>query len=307
MGPRAPRTGFVSQRRVRKRPASTSRGGGRAHWGPRSQPEARRALRGQDPAVPADKPPSHSVIGPGARPLIRSLSRILRRHRVALAERLSGMLSPALEPCVARGEADAFLERLARAFHDGRVRRIRRIIAFAAARWTELGADPATVSRAMLALALPLHWETDSRRDPWAALRSLLAPLVDTVPEPLLVVDLDRRVRFSNRAAAEWFEREAAALSGVLLEDLFDEGGRSWVQRQFVTAGAVRDGFGRVRLLARPDRDLLASAVGFEATDRPTGWFVVLHSDPDRVLSDPSLAEVLQREKRQKDQFAALL
>jgi signal transduction histidine kinase/PAS domain-containing protein len=239
--------------------------------------------------------------------LIRSLSRILRRHRVALADRLSGMLSPALEPCVARGEADAFLERLARALKDGRVRRIRRILAFAASRWTELGADPATVSRAMLALALPLSWESDPRRDPWTALRALFAPVLDTVPQPLLVLDLERCVRLANRRASELFGVETAALAGQSLESLLDDDSHGWIQRQLIATDAARDGFGRVRVRSLAEGERLASAVRFETGEKPAGWLLVLHPAPDRMLSDPSLGEAFQREKRQKEQFGALL
>ena len=212
-----------------------------------------------------------------------------------------------MEPCVARAEADAFLERLSCAFRDGRVRRVRRIIAFAASRWTELGADSATVSRAMLALALPLSWESAAPRDPWTSLRSLLSPLLDAMSQPLLVVDLDRRVRFSNRAVLALIGAETIAIQDFRLEDLLIEESRTWVTRQFVSGTAAEAGFGRVRLAVRPELDLLASTQRFEVGGRPFGWLVTLHPDPGQTLSDPSLGELLQPGKRHRDPFAALL
>jgi signal transduction histidine kinase/CheY-like chemotaxis protein len=82
-----------------------------------------------------------------------------------------------------------------------------------------------------------------------------------------------------------------------------------WVERLFDTTetSAVRARFGRVRMAGRREIDVFASSRTFELRGRPAGWFVTITPEPDVAFANPTMVELLQREKSQKDKFAALL
>ncbi|MEQ1702313.1 MAG: hypothetical protein ABMA25_19555, partial [Ilumatobacteraceae bacterium] len=64
---------------------------------------------------------------------------------------------------------------------------------------------------------------------------------------------------------------------------------------------------GRVRMRCRPERDLMVSRVPFAPGGRAAGWFVTVSTDASHAIAEATLADMLEREKRQKEKFAALL
>jgi len=242
--------------------------------------------------------------------LNRSHLRLMRRRRAALESRLTHELAPALGAARARDEVREFLDALERALHACTPGAIRDATSGAFERWLELGADPLSVTRTLFALVLarPLFERVRDAFDPWVATGAFASALLDAVPQPMLVLDLDGRVRHANSAFAglSGFEPQRARLTP--LANLLTADTRAWASAPLTShPGAPGRHYGRVRLAACPDIELLASARAFGLAGARLGWFVMLLPEPDVAVGSPSVAEMLKREKRQKEKFAALL
>jgi signal transduction histidine kinase/CheY-like chemotaxis protein/PAS domain-containing protein len=239
-----------------------------------------------------------------------TLVRYLRRHRHALEAGVARELEFALGPDAARAEASALLDRLDRALALGRLRPLSDVIDGSARRWIDRGADLASVGRAVLALILPgpLLAQAPGEADPWVALERALGPPLDSVELPMIVIDGDHRVRFWNKAFPRDCGTGTEGLRGRPLSELLSPECYDWIERQLSREDhGPRSQFGRVTLRDRPGVQLLASGIPIVLRGALVGWYLSLSPEPDRAFGDPSMAELLQREKSQKDKFAALL
>jgi signal transduction histidine kinase/CheY-like chemotaxis protein/PAS domain-containing protein len=243
--------------------------------------------------------------------LTPSLVRLIRRHRNALEHGLARELALALGPDRAQAESEALLSALSGALASSRARPARTVILEAARRWAGMGADPCVIGRAMLTLILPpeISRGLPAATDPWPVLEHSLAPLIDTVPAPLLILDRERHVRFSNQAFTASYGAAPEALRGRALNDLLHAECRDWVERQLRADSPLgaRVQLGRVRLALAPADELLATGVQLVHAGALAGWYLVLARKPEQAFADPSMAELLQHEKRQKEKFGALL
>jgi signal transduction histidine kinase/PAS domain-containing protein len=209
----------------------------------------------------------------------------------------------------ARSEALGFLAAIEEALARNGASDLRDCLLATARRWTLKGVGRADTHRALLSPVLPpdLAEGVGVSRDPWVELMPLLGPLLEAVPMPVLVADVDRRVRYSNRA----FVREAGGieLTGRPIAEVFSPQDRGWIDEQFrgSDASAEPSPFARVTLAAEPERERLCFTVPISPGGRTLGWFVPLMPGADRMFADPELAESWQRERSQKDKLAALM
>jgi signal transduction histidine kinase/PAS domain-containing protein len=236
--------------------------------------------------------------------------RLIRRRRVALQARLAHELAPVLGTGRAHGEAADFLVQLESALRDGRPRAIRSTVSDAFRRWLELGADPLSVTRTLFALVLekPLFERVRDALDPWVSTGAFASSLLDAIPQPMLVLDTEGRVRHANSAftALAGFDPARARLTPFA--NLLTERTRSWAASPMASSTALPGRhYGRVRLASVPDLELIASARAFAVGGARLGWFVMLLREPDLMAAAPDVADMLERETRQKEKFAALL
>src|SRR5262249_11903962 len=112
-----------------------------------------------------------------------------------------------------------------------------------------------------------------------------------------------------NPAFAAQVGLSPAELNGRPIGELLSEGGRAWLERQLKPdqGNAAGARFGRVRLLANPDGELLMTGSQYLDQGVHGGWYLRFNSDPDLAFADPSVQGLVDRVRREKDRLAALL
>jgi signal transduction histidine kinase/ActR/RegA family two-component response regulator len=142
-----------------------------------------------------------------------------------------------------------------------------------------------------------------------AELRDIVAAFLATVALPLVLVDREFRLLVWNPAFARLVGLRPAELNGRPIAELLSDDGRAWLERQLKPEQGIAAGaqFGRVRLLASPDAELLITASQFLDQDVHGGWYLRFNPDPDLAFADPSMQGLVDRVRREKDRLTALL
>ena len=173
--------------------------------------------------------------------------------------------------------------------------------------WSAEGVAAEQVTEAILALirSRPAEGATHPSADEFAGLR----PIMDFVPTPMLFVDPSLRVVHANTAFCALTGEVTEALRGCDVRELLAPDSADVMRRFAVDSG---DGpnhlqLGHVRLLVDSDRQLLASRVPFSPGGAYAGCFITLSTEAAELVPEASFSELLEREKRQKEKFAALL
>lgn len=123
-----------------------------------------------------------------------------------------------------------------------------------------------------------------------------LAALVDMVPDAILVVDRDRRIRFWNRGAAEMFgytrEEAAGAYYDLLLpQDLKDDEELEALERRTREQGLLRNHL--TRRVGKDGRERLVSlsrSALLDARGGVVGWVAILRDVTEQVRVERELA-----------------
>ncbi len=231
-----------------------------------------------------------------------SIARYLKRHRTRLAEAIAFPLEGPLGADVARAEARDFVAELERSFQLPDSTAFLQVTRQVFARWSELGVSRSAAGEAMVALIRPLG----RRNGRWglADWSAELSPLLQYVPAPVVFTDADLRITSANAAFRELTGERSEVLVGMALPELFR--GKEGAGETASAHGHALE-LDRVRLRARPDRELVVSRVPFAPGGRVQGWFVSFSTDASQAFAEATLAEMLEREKRQKEKFGALL
>jgi signal transduction histidine kinase/ActR/RegA family two-component response regulator len=238
----------------------------------------------------------------------RPIARYLKRHRERLADAVARPLTAALGAPKARDEATSLVVGLQRAFLMPDPLAFVEPLRERIAEWCSAGADEATVGEALLALVRSPAAEADSE-----AMREWskgLRPMLEFVPAPTLYVDARFRVRALNEAMARLLGEREGTLEGMRLRELLAEDSAGAVTSLTTAPSEGDDGgirLGRVALRGLPREDLLASRMPFSPGGRIVGWFFTFSPDTSHALVEASMSEMLAREKRQNEKFAALL
>ncbi|HTK31465.1 MAG TPA: ATP-binding protein [Candidatus Saccharimonadaceae bacterium] len=229
-----------------------------------------------------------------------SIVRFFQRHRPRLLEAVARELTPSFGAERAGEEAEALMGRLERALPDvwGVVESAHESVRG----WMAQGLPASRAGRAVAALLLPGESLDDAAAP---EVESVLVPLMEAVPSPLLLVDRELRIRLGNRAASALFARPASALTGTALVDWLVPATREGIARQ-LREGPSGLRLVRARLAHAPDEELLCSRIEF-AHAGFAGWFVTLRPNPASAIADDELSDLLRREMAQKEKFAALL
>ncbi len=226
----------------------------------------------------------------------RSIARYLKRNRHRIVASVTGTLQPVFGHDRADAEATAFVDGLAAAFVHADTLGVLDRMRIRFSDWQRMGADSDRLLRVMLALvrapsdeARPAdpHWLHDVR------------PLLDLVPSAIVLVDGDDRVLAANRAFCALGHDLAETLAGLPLAELL-------VDADADAPGGASAGHARVALRTLPARPLLVERVPL-SRGANAGALVMFTPDVGAAISEASLAELLEREKHQKEQFAALL
>ncbi len=237
----------------------------------------------------------------------RPIARYLKRHRQRLAASVAGPLTSVLGAERARSEAEGLVAGLERAFM------LPDPLAFVAplqahlGAWVAAGANESLVGETLIALLRSPTEDRDTQ-----ALRDLsvgLRPMLDFVPAPSLYVDARFRIRAVNGAMARLVGEPIETLTGMRLRELFEPDSQD-VVTGLTTAPGDGDGsmrLGRVALRGGERREMLVSRMPFSPGGRVVGWFFTFSPDSAHALVEASVSEMLVREKRQKEKFAALL
>ena len=140
-------------------------------------------------------------------------------------------------------------------------------------------------------------------------MRAAASAFLATVDVPLVLVDREYRVQVWNPAFARLTGLAPESLRERPVTELLTQTGCDWVLRQLRSdrgplAGAQ---FGRVRLGATPDTELLLTGSQFLDGGEPAGWYLRFNPDPDLSFADPSLNGLVAQVKREKERLAALL
>ena len=225
----------------------------------------------------------------------RPLARYLRRNRRRLIDDVARPLSGPLLPERARAEATAFVDGVAAAFvHTDTLGVLDRMrVRFA--EWRRGGVDSDRLLGVLLAL---VRGAPHGERVPEAAWSPDLGPLLDLVPAPVVFVDADDRVVAVNRAFGALGGEAGEVLPGLLLRELFDG---------MPSAVAASPGKPQRVTLRGAGRALLATRTPVSDHDATAGSYVTLSPEQETAARESSLAEMLEREKHQKEKFAALL
>ena len=236
-----------------------------------------------------------------------SIARYLNRQRDRLAGAVARPLERALGAERARVAGQALVTGLEQSLLETDPGAFLGFLRESAGRWTGEGVDADGVGEALLALI----------RSPGSEVRGLhakdwlreLKPMVDFIPTPLLFIEPGLRIVIANRAFCELSGEIPETLAGRPLAELIELDAHGGLH-----VSAVGDGpatgmpqLERVRLRSQPGRGLLVSRVPFAPGGPCAGWFVTLSPDALPVIAEASLGELLEREKRQKEKFAALL
>jgi signal transduction histidine kinase/CheY-like chemotaxis protein/PAS domain-containing protein len=227
--------------------------------------------------------------------LKRPLARYVRRHRRMLIDAVSRPLEGPLDAERARAEATTFVDGLAAAFVHTDTMGVLDRIRVRFADWRRVGVDSDRLLGVLTAIIRShgeggpvrgLEWAHDART------------LLDLVPTPVLLVDADDRVTAANRAFSALGGEAAEVLPGLTTRELFEG---------LPPAGAVGAAPQRVTLRQGPGRALFATRTPVSASDAHAGWLLTFTPEPEAATAESSLPELLQREKVQKEKFAALL
>lgn len=140
-------------------------------------------------------------------------------------------------------------------------------------------------------------------------LTDIVSTFLGTVALPLVLVDHDYHLLVWNEAFETLVGLPAESLAGRPVTTLISDEGRQWVERQLRPDQGPRAGarFGRVRLLANPQAELLLTGSQFLDRGRHAGWYLRFNPDPDFAFADPSVHALVERVRREKDRLAALL
>jgi len=239
--------------------------------------------------------------------LHRPIARYLTRYRDRLADAVARPLVATLGAEKAHDEAQALVVGLHRAFLTPGPLSFVEPLQRSIGAWCEAGVDERRLGEALLALVRVPATEQDG-----FALREWsrgLRPMLDFVPAPTVYVDARFRVRAVNVAMSHLLGEGQSTLDGVRLFELFEP------ESAGLTAGLASpptDGddamrFGRLVPRDRPGETLLATRMPFSPGGRIAGWFFTFTPDDANALVDASMTEMLAREKRQNEKFAALL
>lgn len=236
-----------------------------------------------------------------------SLARYLKRHRLRLTEAVARPLAPALGSAPARIQARKLTVALERAFLSQDAAAFLVKLHDSLTRWSARGVSAEQGTEALLALirSRPAERSTHAPTGTMAE----LGPLMDFVPTPILFVDPAFRVLHANTAFCALTSRSAETLRGASAQDLMAPESRVVMQRFAEQVdGATSDlQLGHVRLAACMDTPVLASRVPFSPGGVYSGCFVTLSTEPSGLVPETSFSELLAREKRQTEKFAALL
>jgi signal transduction histidine kinase/ActR/RegA family two-component response regulator/PAS domain-containing protein len=237
----------------------------------------------------------------------RPIARYLKRHRDRLADAVARSLSATLGPGRARDEARSLVEGLQGAFLASDARAFVEPLQTRIAAWCEAGVDERGVGEALLALVRTPVAEPRGRavREWFRSLR----PMLEFVPTPTIYVDARFRIRTVNEAMSRLLGETEGMLEGRRLTELLelDMTGMVAALTSAPAGGDDSVRLGRVRLRGRPREDLLASRLPFSSGGRVLGWFFTFSPGGSRDIADASMSEMLDREKRQNEKFAALL
>ena len=231
----------------------------------------------------------------------RPLARYLRRHRRRLIDAVARPLEGPLAPERALAEATAFVDGVAAAFvHTDTLGVLDRMrVRFA--EWRRSGVESDRLLGVLMALIRgPVEGER-VQESPWG---QELRPLLDLLPNPVVVVDADDRVLAVNGAFSALGGEAAEVLPGLLLRELFDgmpANGATGAEPPGA-AGALR-----VTLRGAAGRAMLATRTPVSAGEPAAGWYVTLAPEQETPARETSLSELLAREMHQKEKFAALL
>ncbi|MBI5169426.1 MAG: GAF domain-containing protein [Candidatus Eisenbacteria bacterium] len=233
-----------------------------------------------------------------------SIARYLKRHRTRLAEAIASPLERPLGTETALEEARGFVSELESAFQSSDSTAFLHQVRGAVERWSSLGASRGAVGEALVALvrAQGRHVPRGGSQG-WGA---ELGPILEFIPAPMVFVDAELRITCANGAFRELACERGDVLVGMRMPELL-AGDPASHERS--APGQAQDALelDRVRLRVRPDQDLMVSRVPFAPNGRLSGWFVSFSADASRAIADATLADMLEREKRQKEKFAALL
>ena len=144
---------------------------------------------------------------------------------------------------------------------------------------------------------------------PWTALVHLGPPVFETVPVPLLLIDRGRRVRMWNRRLMHLLGEPAPVLLDRPVEELLSPRSRDWVEHHLHTDrdSAEQFAFGDIQFAAGPTESFLAVALGIVHDERLEGWYLALAPQPKAALADLVAVGTSHHDRRERDQFAALL
>ena len=139
--------------------------------------------------------------------------------------------------------------------------------------------------------------------------RGAASAFLATVDVPLVLVDREYRVQVWNPAFASLTGLAPESLRDRPVTELLAAAGRDWVLRQLRAERGIRAGaqFGRVRLQATPDTELLLTGSQFLDRGEHAGWYLRFNPDPDLAFADPSVHGLVAQVKREKERLSALL
>ncbi len=222
----------------------------------------------------------------------RPLARYLRRHRRQLIDAIARPLEGPFAPEGAQHEAATFVDGLAAAFAHTDTLGVLDRMRLRFSEWRRAGVD----SDRLLGVLVALVRGAGPAEGAWGR---DLRPLLDLVPTPVVAVDADDRVTAVNRAFAALGGEADEVLPGLLLRELIDG---------LAPAGEPASaGPQRVTLRGAPGRVLVATRTPGRESDPAAPGYVSLVPEPAADAPESSLSELLEREKHQKEKFAALL
>ena len=233
-----------------------------------------------------------------------SLARFMQRHRTRFASAVARPLRAAYGADGAHAQARTLIEAIEQSFLANDEGAFLLRIREAVDRWRAAGASAEAITLALLGLVRSKPAPDAIAVGDWTA---ELKPVLDFIPAPMAYTDHDLVIRIANPAFCQLVGESAEDLrdvpfSRVLAEEfvggLFPETERSRSRLMRLE---------RIRLKRRSDREVLLSRVPFSPGGKPAGWFLTLARDAAEVLTEASLAEMLEREQQQKTKFAALL
>ncbi|MFN8587863.1 MAG: ATP-binding protein [Candidatus Eisenbacteria bacterium] len=235
-----------------------------------------------------------------------SIARYLKRHRASLAEAIAAPLERSLGPETALAEASDLVAGLEQSFLQPDSTAFLQLTRTVIGRWTTLGVSRSAVGEALTALIRAQgRGQSRARAQDWV---SELTPLLQFIPAPVVFTDDQMRITATNPAFRELAGERGDVLVGMRLPELF-------VGKEDCCDHSPGDGahdehaleLDRARLRSAPERELVVSRVPFAPAGRLHGWFVSFSTDASQALAEATLADMLEREKRQNEKFAALL